>query len=242
MANNVLLNNIDHKDLKVITERSAKYGDDVWYTLTFPHEFRSIQAYYPIFFYKEAHTGQFMAVALFGFQHNENLFLTDNQWDAAYVPLTMQRQPFLIGKQSVEEDGVTSQQRVLHIDLDNPRVSTTQGEALFLEFGSNTPFLDRAADMMEALHHGVEDASQFINTLLELELLESFTLDVELNDRSKHQMAGFYTINEDNLANLSDETIVMLHKSGYLAAIHMSIASQANIRDLLNRKNRQLGL
>ncbi len=242
MANNVLVNNIDHKDLKVIAERSAKYGDNVWYTLTFPQEFRSVQAYYPIFFYKDSNTGQFMAVAIFGFQHQENLFLIDDRWDAAYIPLTIQRQPFLIGAQAVNEGGVETQQRVLHIDLDNPRVNQERGEPLFLDFGSNTPYLDRIADMMEALHHGVTDAGQFIDTLLTLELLEPFTLDVELNDHSKHQMAGFYTINEDKLDNLSDAAILQLHKSGYLAAIHMSIASQSNIRDLLNRKNAQLGL
>ncbi|MFT4930063.1 MAG: hypothetical protein ACI8WB_006199 [Phenylobacterium sp.] len=242
MANNVLVNNIDHKKTRVITERSAKYGDNIWCTLTFPQEFRSVQAYYPIFFHKDSNSGQFMAVALFGLKHEENLFLKDNQWDAAYIPLTIQRQPFLIGSQNATENGVKVQRRVLHIDMDNPRVNTDVGEPLFLEFGSNTPYLDRAADMMEALHHGIEDSHQFINTLVELELLESFTLDVELNDKSKHQMSGFYTVNEDKLAELSDEVILSLHKNGYLAAIYMSIASQSNIRDLLNRKNAQLGL
>ena len=56
MANNVLLNSIDHQDLKVLTERSKAYGDNVWYTQTFPQEFRSVQAYYPIFFNKDPNT------------------------------------------------------------------------------------------------------------------------------------------------------------------------------------------
>ena len=36
MANNVLLNNIDHRDLRVITTRAADYGDDVMFAITFP--------------------------------------------------------------------------------------------------------------------------------------------------------------------------------------------------------------
>ena len=66
MANNVLLNSIDHQDLKVLTERSKAYGDNVWYTQTFPQEFRSVQDYYPIFFNKDPNTGKFFAAALFG--------------------------------------------------------------------------------------------------------------------------------------------------------------------------------
>lgn len=242
MANNVLLNSIDHKDVKVITERSPKYGDNLWYSLTFPAEFRSAQAYYPIFFNKDPNTGQFFAVAMFGFQDQENLFLQNGQWDAAYIPLTVARQPFLIGKQTVNEDGQQKEQRVLHIDMDHPRVNLEHGEALFLEFGSNTPYLDAIADMLEAIHHGIVDSKTFIDLLLEHELLEPFTLDLELNDASKHQMSGFYTICEEKLNELDAQTLASLHARGYLQAIYMAIASQSNIRGLLNRKNQQLGL
>lgn len=242
MANNVLLNSIDHKDVKVITDRSEQYGDNLWYSLTFPSEFRSVQAYYPIFFNKDADTGQFFSVALFGFQDRENLFLHDNKWDAPYVPLSVARQPFLIGVQKVNEDGEQKEQRVLHIDLDHPRVSQDQGEALFLEYGGNSPYLDSVADMLETMHHGIVDSKVFVDALIEHELLEPFTLDVELNDKSKHQMVGFYIINEEKLSELDSETLTALHARGHLQAIYMTIASQSNIRDLLNRKNKQLGL
>jgi hypothetical protein len=242
MANNVLLNSIDHQEVKVITERSKQYGDNLWYSLTFPTEFRSVQAYYPIFFNKDANTGQFFSVALFGFQDQENLFLTENKWDAPYIPLSVARQPFLIGIQKVNEDGEEKEQRVLHIDMDHPRVNQEQGEALFLEFGGNTPYLDSCADMLETMHHGILDSQIFIDLLIEHELLESFSLDVELNDNSKHQMVGFYIINEERLTELNSETLATLHASGYLQAIYMAIASQSNIRGLLNRKNKLLGL
>lgn len=242
MANHVSINSSDHQNLKVITEHSEEYGDNVWFTLTFPTEFRSVQAYYPIFFNKDQSTGQFFSVALFGFQDNENLFLSNNQWDAAYIPLSITRQPFLIGVQKVVEDGTDHEQRVLHIDLEHPRVNKEKGEALFLEFGGNTPYLDNAADMLETLHHGLIDSKLFIDMLIEHELLESFTLDVTLNDESKNQMVGFYTINEDKLKELSSDTLTLLHDKGYLQAIYMTIASQSNIRTLMNKKNEQLGL
>lgn len=242
MANHALLNSIDHQNLKVITERSEKLGDNVWFTMTFPAEFRSVQAYYPIFFNKDPNTGQFFSVALFGFQNNENLFLSNNTWDAAYIPLSIARQPFLVGVQKVVEDGEEKEQRVLHIDLDHPRVNETEGEALFLEFGGNSAYLDNAADMLETIHHGIIDNKVFMDLLIEHELLEPFTLDITLNDESNNQMVGFYTINEDKLNALSSDTLSSLHDKGYLQAIYMAIASQSNVRTLMNKKNAQLGL
>ncbi|MFT7260149.1 MAG: hypothetical protein ACI9MS_002013 [Glaciecola sp.] len=242
MANTQLLNSIDHQDIKIITERSDKYGDNLWYSLTFPAEFRSVQAYYPIFFNKDGSTGEFFSVAMFGFQAKENLFLTNNKWDAPYVPLSVARQPFLIGLQKINEDGEDKEQRVLHIDVDHPRVNQEHGQALFLEFGGNTPYLDTAADMLEAIHHGMVDSKIFINLLIEYELLEPFTLEIELNDKTQNQMLGFYVISEDKVSELSGDKLATLHAKGYLQAIYMAIASQSNIRGLLNRKNTQLGL
>ncbi|WP_434951458.1 SapC family protein [Shewanella sp. HL-SH4] len=239
MTQHVLLNSVDHKDLKIITERSAKYGDNLWYSVTFPLEFRSIQAHYPIFFQKDPATGLFNSVALFGFQSEQNLFLSDKGWDASYVPLAIRRQPFLIGKQMVQEDGVEQQQHVIHVDLDNPRVSTTEGEAVFHPFGGNTDYLDEVGDMLAAIHQGLNDNSAFTAMLLEHDLLESFTLDIELDNGDKHQMIGFYTINEDKLNQLSADVLATLHQHGYLQAIYMSMASQSNMRNLLDRKNAQ---
>lgn len=242
MATHKLVNNIDHKNTKIITERSAAYGDNTWFAQTFPAEFRSVQAYYPIFFTKDESTGRFLSVALFGFQQQENLFLEDGKWSVPYIPLTHARTPFLIGEQKLMEDGVEKYQRVLYLDDTHPRVNTEQGEPLFLEFGGNAPYLESMADMMEVLHHGIEDHDVFIGRLVELELLESFTLEVMLNDQSKHQMVGFYTINEDKLAELDSEVVTQLHKDGHLQAIYMALASQSNVTRLMKLKNTQLGL
>ena len=83
MANHALLNNADHQHLRVRTTRGAGYGDAVMSALTFPAEFRELQSHYPIVFAKNA-DGSFDAIALFGFEHGENLFLGQGGqgWDA----------------------------------------------------------------------------------------------------------------------------------------------------------------
>ena len=98
MPNPVMLNNVHHKDLRVVTRRAAAYGDDVMFATTFPAEFRTLQGYYPIVFRKTDDAVSFEPVALFGLREGENLFLNEAGWDAPEVPLMIERQPFLIGR------------------------------------------------------------------------------------------------------------------------------------------------
>ena len=229
MANHVLLNNVDHKGLRVITRRGADYGDNVMYALTFPAEFRDLQAHYPVVFRKSA-DGQFQPIALFGFQDKQNLFLEGGGWDATYVPLTIERQPFLIGTAGTE--------MMVHVDLDSPRINTATGEALFREHGGTTEFLERMNSILLTIHQGLAATPPFIAALLEHDLLESFVLDIELKDGSQNRLAGFYTINEERLTGLAGAALERLSRAGHLQAAYMSIASLSNFRALIERRNR----
>ena len=97
MSRFALVNNVEHKNTKIITRRDEQYGDRMMSTMTFPIEFRNIQSSYPIFFQKDAETGQFFSIALLGFEKGENLFLTERGWEASYVPMSILRQPFMVG-------------------------------------------------------------------------------------------------------------------------------------------------
>jgi hypothetical protein len=231
MANHAPLNNVDHKNLRVVTTRGAAYGDAVMSALTFPAEFRDLQACYPIVFAQDAN-GSYDAIALLGFEQGENLFLGPNGWDAPTIPLTVERQPFMIGRNGEE--------LAVHIDLDSPRVRDggIEGEALFLTYGGTSEYLERISSVLRTIHEGLIASRAFVAALVELELIESFVLDVELDDGSQNRLAGFYTINEDRLARLTGEQLARLHEKGYLQAIYMAVASLAQFRGLIQRKNR----
>jgi hypothetical protein len=229
MTNNVLLNNVDHKDLRIITTRSAAHGDNVMFVPTFPSEFRSVQAHYPIVFRKGA-DGQFQPLALFGFEDKQNLFLGPNGWDATYVPLMIERLPFLIGR--------SGEQLLVHVDLDSPRVSRTEGEPVFLPHGGSTAFLERINSVLLTIHEGMEAARTFIGQLSEYQLLESFVLDIQLANGSQNRLTGFYTINEERLTNLSGFALELLSRAGHLQAAYMAVASLSNFRALIERQDR----
>lgn len=231
MANPVLLNNIDHKDLRVVTRPGADLGDARAFVQTFPAEFRQLQAHYPIIFRKDDANQAFEPIALFGFESDENLFLEGQAWEAAEIPLLVSRMPFLIGQHGEE--------LMIHVDLDNPRVNQAEGEPVFLEHGGMSPYLENINAMLLAIHEGMQTNAGFVEALLKNELLEGFSFDITLDDGSQHRFGGFYTINEERLAALDAATLDSLHKAGYLAAIYFQIASLPNFRSLIDRKNRR---
>lgn len=239
MANFVMLNQEKHANIKVIDERSATYGDNVMYAMTFPFEFRNIQGSYPIFFQKNSETGAFFPVALFGFQEAENLFLDDNGWNAAYIPLMIRRQPFVIGFQKNASDD-DNKNAVITIDMDSPRVNTQTGHALF-EQGGTSDYLRQMTASLEMIHAAHEHNDKFIKAITELELIELFTLEIPLNDGSKNQLLGLYTINEDKVQDLSGEQMHQLNSQGFLMPLYMVMASHSCIRTLIDKKNEQLG-
>lgn len=240
MSQTVLLNNVDHHDLRVIVARGARYGDDEMLAPTFFGEFRELQAHYPIVFQQTA-DGGFRSLALLGLRPRENLFLEDDalagagwRWDAHYLPMAIERLPFLIG---IAED-----EPMLHIDLEHPRVvrgDDCGGEPLFLEHGGSSEFLQRAASLLRALHDGLREDAGFIAALRRLHLLEPFALDIRLDEHTQHRLSGFHTIDERALRALGAADLHALAQAGYLEAIYMALASLSRLRDLIERLSRR---
>ncbi|TDM08914.1 MAG: peptidase [Ideonella sp. MAG2] len=234
MTQHVLLNNVDHHDLRVITRRDAALGDAVMLAHTFPAEFRALQAHYPIVYQKTADGLSFQAVALLGLQPEQNLYLGPSGWEAAYIPLALQRQPFLIGR-----DGYSLQ---VHVDLDSPRLSrgeAGEGEPLFLPQGGSTAYLQRISDILGAIHHGVQHADELLRALLAHDLLEPFVLESQDSHGQTHQLSGFYTLHEERLAALQADSLAELHAPGHLQAIYMMLASQSQFAALIDRQARR---
>ncbi len=239
MADFALLNNIEHRDIRIITDRAAQYGDDVMQAPIFPFEFRNIQAFYPILFQRAANGG-FFPVALFGFQEKENLFLDEDGWRAGYIPAMVRREPFLIGFQDSGKSNGPDRIRVLSLDMRHPRVNTDSGEALFQPLGGRTPFLESAADLLETIYAGIEHGKAFMRTLGEHDLIEAVTLEIELKNGSRNQLIGYHCLHEEKVQALSGGTLGAFNREGFLAPMFMVLASMANIQHLVDLKNKAL--
>jgi hypothetical protein len=228
MTRQVPLDNTAHRNLRVVTRYGERYGNFTGSVPTFITEFGDIQREYPILFRKDPASNELMAVALLGLQRDENLFLEDDHWDASYIPGVISRGPFFIGRDSV-----------LHVDLDDPRVSETEGESLFLEQGGMSTYLQRVALGLKGLSDGLAVNQQMFAAYASLNLIEAVEIEVTISETERYPLTGFFTISAQKLAALDGEGLLELNKAGFLFAAFLVVSSLNNVRKLIDLKSRR---
>jgi len=237
MTQTALLNNIQHGDLRVISRHGAAFGDAVNQVAIVPTEFEAIQREYPILLARDP-GGGYQAMALLGLDAGENLFLGPEGWQARYVPAAQVRGPFMIGFQPQAGSGPAGEP-MIHIDLDHPRVSRSEGEPLFLPQGGNSPYLEHIARVLRLMHVGLQASGPMYSAFEALGLIEPVSLQVNLNDREQYQLADYHTIGEERLAQLGGADLERLHRAGWLRAAYFVVSSLQNISRLIELKNRR---
>lgn len=239
MARYELLNNVAHQNLRVIMRFGAEFGDDTGLVQAFPTEFAELQREYPIFLRKDPQTGQYQAAALLGFEQKENLFLQGQRWNASYLPGIVAKGPFLIGFQEQQVEGRWVVEPVIHVDLDHPRVSTTEGEAVFRPQGGQSVYLDHVITVLRGIRDGVEHGAAMFAALDAAGLIHPVQVDVKLDETSGINLGGLHGIDRERLATLDATTLHHLHRSGYLEGAYLILASLHNVRRLMGEKQRR---
>ena len=237
MSNFEVLDPKQHQSLRVNTQPGAAFGDNVMSAMVFPFEFRTLQAEYPVLFRKDGQTGQFYALALFGLEPKETLYLDGAQWIARYLPLSARRAPFLITERKSLE-AHRAAELLVSIDLDHPRTHHPDGELVFNEDGSNSPLLDSTIERLGDIHAGHEQTRQYFDALNAFNLITPMRLEVPLNDTL--ELTGFYGIDEDQLAALSDADLKQLQTAGFLDHTYMVLASLSQLSGLIQKKRHRM--
>jgi hypothetical protein len=227
LTNIVLLNSQTHRDVTVQSAASARYGDAMRFVPVIVNEFAFAAVHYPIFFAKDAQTGEFYCGAMLGIDEDENLFLTEGKDFETYRPLNLQRGPFFTSGADIA------------IDLDHLRVQPG-GKALFTDEGEPSDYLKNIMGVFQNLRPGLEQTKTFIATLMAAKLIEPIDINLAFDDGTRRNLEGLYTVNQDVLKNLADTKIVDLFHRGYLQAIYLMIASLKQVPVLARIKNARL--
>jgi hypothetical protein len=236
MSNTVILDNVEHHDLKVNLARGDAFGDNVNQALVFPNEFRELQREYPIFFRKDAE-GAFQAVAILGLDKDENLYLNGTDWNARYIPAVLARGPFSMVVAS-DESGQPTDPKI-QIDLNNPSVGKDDGVPIFLPHGGHSKYLDHILGVMRTLHEGLAYSKAFFAALQEQDLIEEVTVEIKVNDGLQYSVPAVYSISQEKFQNLSAEVLRKFHQSGFLAPCYWVLSSLDNINLLVDTKTRK---
>ena len=235
MVNLVAVDSREHRDLRVSRDLSPQIAQ-VDAVSVVPREFQRLVAHYPIFFTKSSTSGLFEPAVLLGFQKKENLFLVDGRWDAAYVPLQMQRQPFSLKPRSGgAQAGVD-----IAIDRSSPQVQKGEGERLFHDDGQPSRYLQNMTSILSALVSGAQEGHAFTGRLAELNLFEPVKINVEFVDRSEANLEGLYWIAPAVLKALPAAQLAELRDREFLEWLYFQMASVSHMSSLVARKNKLL--
>ncbi len=108
---------------------------------------------------------------------------------------------------------------MMHIDLDHPRVSRDTGEPTVprIRRQHRVPGTDELACCSPSIRSLGATEHFHRRASLQHDLLESFVLDIQLNDGSQNRLAGFYTIKEERLLDLNGAALERLNRRRSLA-------------------------
>jgi hypothetical protein len=239
MVNRVPLDNVEHQRLRVAPQPSADHGAAVNQLLVVPTEYEELQREYPILFRKDPE-GAFQSVVVLGFDRDENLFLGEGGWQGRYIPAVLRRGPFFIGMRDKQHLGEVRREPLIFVDLDDPRVSESEGEPLYLPHGGNAPYLEQVADALRTVHDGLQLGASMFAMFAEFDLVRPLKIEVQLGDGKQYELADFYTIGAEELGRLDAAPLERLYRSGFLAAALFVRSSLANVSRLAELKTRKL--
>lgn len=169
-------------------------------------------------------------VAVLGLTQGENLMLNDDgSWAARYVPALLRGYPLGLAR----TDG---QSYVVVVDGKAEALSATTGQPLFDDQGEPTPMLEERRQFLEQLENEAQRTRLLGRSLLELELLQPMRFDATLPGGQQLTVEGFFTVDEKRFAELPDDKLSQLHKSGILAMIHAHQFSLGLMRGLVERR------
>lgn len=238
MSNVELLNKNKHSKLKIKPRDDWASNSIAGSTMVLPAEFEEVQREYPIVLRKDPSTGQFFASAMLGLATDKNLFFSKGRWLTRYVPLTLEKGPFLIGFQNQQDkNGKVENKAVMYADIDAGCLSEEHGEPLFDEEGNRSSVLEEYADILGYINLGVEQSKVFIEALTDNELIEPMSVDMEFDDGQKLTITGIYTVSDEKLNALSPESLHDLNHQGHLKNIYLMMSSLNNMKRLIEIRN-----
>lgn len=240
MGQHVVLNNIHHHDLRLIVRHGASLGDSVNQVLIFPSEYGEIQRHYPIFFRQTE--GGFKSVAILGFDRDENLFLDGERWDATYVPAMQRVGPFLVGqpKPAPGQDLPPEAEAMILVDPAHPRISTSEGEPLFLTHGGQGPVLTHVTEVLQQIYAGEQVSDAMFAAFYDAGLLVPVEINVAVNDATSYLLKDLFTVSREVLHALSGAQLTSLNQAGFLALAFSVVSSMSNLAHMIDLKNARL--
>ena len=193
-------------------------------------EFASAQRNYPIVFTNLENP---FPVAVVGLLEDQNLFIENGVWDpACYVPAYLRCHPFAFAGEQEGRIAVVIDRKATTVTEDSKYPFFVDGK-----LAAETESMMRFCAQYEAER---QRTMIFCNQLRDLGLLAPQRVTHTPEGSEEEQLlANYVSVDAQKLAELSDEAVVELHRSGRLAAVYLQAYSMENWQPLMIRRDQR---
>ena len=226
MYNNIeLITKDSHKDAGVANVEGFAHAKELTSSMITMSEFYQACKNYPIVFANNEEEGWF-AVALLGLE-KENKFLDEKGvWkEGCYIPAYVRRYPFIYIK---NEDDL-----LLGFDGDHKVKKEEAGDRHFYDDKEETtPFVANVLTFMNQVQNLTKVTTEFIETLVEMEVLEESAITGKNASGKEISVNGFWILKEEKLEKLTKKNKAKLCEKNYMQPITAHLISLSNIQAL----------
>ncbi|MGI9275119.1 MAG: SapC family protein [Endozoicomonas sp.] len=172
-------------------------------------------------------------VVIMGVKPEENLFISnEGRSEIRYLPAFLRRYPFVF---STADEG---ENFTLCIDEDYPGLNQEgSGERLFDSDGEQTQYLDGVLNFLKEYQAHFTRTQQFCKKLVELELLQPMSAEIQSASGESVRLTGFQVINREKLQKLPGNTLAELSVTGELELAYIHLQSLRNLNALPLQKS-----
>jgi hypothetical protein len=181
----------------------------------------------PLCLAKDAQTGRFNLIALFGLVVPRNLFWHGGAMQLTYLPRAASLTAFRL-----DPAGLAG----LALDEADPAVGQ-QGDALFDSDRTPATRLTALRPALEDVIADVAAAQALVDLYAQHRLIRPLSLVLHHADGDEHAITGLYALDEEALATLDDSTVVAFHRADRLAPAAVMTASLAQVERLRQLHN-----
>lgn len=207
-----------------------------------PQEIPDLADNYPLYLMKHPETGQFICVAVLGFEDGENLL--QNHMDAGEtLPLKIHSWPFemIPGQEHFQLGFIQGDPNIsAKPDLSSePNTSKDRLVPLFEQINASD-ILDSITHALCQIQGAAPVCRQFMQTLVQAKLIEPAKLEIHFNQQEPWRFNGLYVLCQPGIEGLNDTQQQKLQDSGILHCLQLIHRSQQNIKSLIQLKSQLL--
>ncbi len=220
----VVLDKKRHSNLKVQSMRDLNFAKGNSFIPVIASEVALVGSAFPIVFTDGDNPSLVALVSLGG----DSLAINhEGKWITNYVPSFIRKYPFSIA--GTQEN---PQQKVILIDEESDLVSTTEGNELFLEDGTQSDTLKNAINFLTNYENQLNITQNVVKAISDSGILEEREIAVGEGDEKQILVNGFRVIDRDKLNSLSDDILADWVRKGIISLIDAHIKSLEHINTL----------